>query len=112
MLQLSIEEIERRLIELQQLEEGASAPVESENEEQINEDIEEDEIGESSSHNEEVDEENETAPSAEIEVDIEVWNTKGGESNVSVENDSGENQLLMEDDCRGSLRTHKVKEHR
>ncbi|KAK1291037.1 hypothetical protein QJS10_CPB18g01129 [Acorus calamus] len=89
---LSVEEIEPRLIELQHLREGASAPVESESEEQINEDSEEDESGESEK------EETDTTPSAQIEIDIEIQNTEGGD-NVRVENGSGEDHTLMEEDC-------------
>ncbi|KAK1289376.1 hypothetical protein QJS10_CPB18g00997 [Acorus calamus] len=63
---LSVEEIEPRLIELQHLREGASAPVESESEEQINEDSEEDESGESEKRK--LEEETDTTPSAQIEL--------------------------------------------
>ncbi|KAK1302380.1 hypothetical protein QJS10_CPB12g00676 [Acorus calamus] len=83
-MELSIEEIEPRLIELQQLGERASAHVESEDEEEMNEESGKDICGESSSENKEVNEEKEVNPSAEFEVDIEVQNTEGGDANITV----------------------------
>ncbi|KAK1264003.1 hypothetical protein QJS04_geneDACA013427 [Acorus gramineus] len=111
-VKLSIEEIEPRLIELQQL--GVRASAHTENEEETLEHNEEDLTGsgETSSDNDESNEKSEDNPSGEEEIDRELLNSEGGgdlihsgwgDMNVCADSNNEDNQPVMEDDCGGQF---------